>query len=110
MLRNTREVNQVALLRSAQQALGDNTDNLNSQEWITLRNILADGLDTNILFLNWCEREELIQLMEAGQMSNSRAESLAIRGGRITTVDGNENFIVGGNCGNDFRPSRQNQE
>jgi len=102
MKRNNKQINQVKLLRAAHEQMQNTTDDLNSHEWIEMRNMLARGLDTNILFLNWSERTELIEQLEAGLMTNSRAEQLAIRGGRITSLSGNENFIIGGD--GDFRP------
>lgn len=101
MKRNNKQINQVKLLRAAHEAIQNVTDDLNSDEWIEMRNMLARGLDTNILFLNWSERTELIEQLEAGLMTNSKAEQLAIRGGRITSLQGRD-FIIGGD--GDFRP------
>jgi hypothetical protein len=106
MKRNSKDINQVALLRAAQESLNNpNTQNLNSDEWCEMQQILANGLDTNILFLNLSEREELIQQLEAGKMTNSQAERLAISGGRITSMNGWDGFVIGGV--GDLRPSKQ---
>jgi len=103
MKRNTKQINQVKLLRAAHEQMQNTTDDLNSHEWIEMRNMLARGLDTNILFLNWSDRNELIEQLEAGKITNSKAEQLAIRGGKIENPNSRHSFIVGG-AGGDFRP------
>ena len=101
MKKNTKNINQVALLRAAQESL-NGIQNLNSYEWVEMIQILCDGLDTNILWLNWNEREELILQLEAGKMTNSQAERLAISGGKITSMQGSNRFVIGG-VGRDLR-------
>ena len=70
MKKNTKNINQVALLRAAQESL-NGIQNLNSYEWVEMIQILCDGLDTNILWLNWNVREELILQLEAGKMTRT---------------------------------------
>ena len=65
-----------------------------------LQSVEDDELSFVVLPLS--QGTELIEQLEAGLMTNSKAEQLAIRGGRITSLSGNENFIIGGD--GDFRP------
>ena len=98
MKRNTKEINQVKLLRQAHTSLSKMAGKLNRDEFNVMVRIFSKELHTNILLLHWSEADELLNLMEAGKLTNSAAERLAQYGGRIETADGNcKRFIIAGN-------------
>tara|TARA_R100000353_G_C6498990_1_gene193738 strand:- start:956 stop:1312 length:357 start_codon:yes stop_codon:yes gene_type:complete len=100
MKKNINGVSQVKLLRIAYMTLSKYANSfeieLNDDEWFELKENFAKSLQTNILFLNWEEQDALITELEHGRITNSKAERIAEKGGKIDLVCGKKDFIVMG--------------
>ena len=100
MKKNINGVSQVKLLRIAYNTLSKYANSfeieLNDDEWFELKENFAKSLQTNILFLNWEEQDALITQLEMGNITNSQAERIAEKGGRIDLVGGKKDFLIQG--------------
>mgnify|MGYP001429492406 CR=1 FL=1 len=100
MKKNINGVSQVKLLRIAYETMKKYANSfdieLNDDEWFELKENFAKSLQTNILFLTWEEQDALITELEHGRITNSKAERIAEKGGKIDLVCGKKDFIVMG--------------
>ena len=88
MKKNINGVSQVKLLRIAYETMKKYANSfdieLNDDEWFELKENFAKSLQTNILFLTWIEQDALITQLEMGKITNSQAERIAEKGGKIS--------------------------
>jgi len=99
MKKNINGVSQVKLLRIAYETIKKYANSfeieLNDDEWFELKENFAKSLQTNILFLSWEEQDALITQLEMGIITNSQAERIAEKGGKIN-YDGKKDFLIQG--------------
>ena len=79
MKANTKEINYAKMLKHCWGLLGSASRTLSSQEFNQMQRAFAILLDTNILWLNHSYIDDILEKLEAGEITNSQAERIATR-------------------------------
>ena len=79
MKANTKEINYAKILKHCWKHLGSASRTLSRQEFNQMQRAFAILLDTNILWLNHSYIDDILEKLEAGEITNSQAERIATR-------------------------------
>ena len=79
MKANTKEINYAKILKHCWGLLGSASRTLCRQEFNQMQRAFAILLDTNILWLNHSYIDDILEKLEAGEITNSQAERIATR-------------------------------
>lgn len=79
MKANTKEINYAKMLKHCWGLLGSASRTLSRQEFNQMQRAFAILLDTNILWLNHSYIDDILEKLEAGEITNSQAERIATR-------------------------------
>ncbi len=79
MKANTKEINYAKMLKHCWGLLGSASRTLSRQEFNQIQRAFAILLDTNILWLNHSYVDDILEKLEAGEITNSQAERIATR-------------------------------
>ena len=79
MKANTKEINYAKMLKHCWGLLGSASRTLSRQEFNQMQRAFAILLDTNILLLNHSYIDDILEKLEAGEITNSQAERIATR-------------------------------
>ena len=79
MKANTKEINYAKMLKHCWGLLGSASRTLSRQEFNQMQRAFAILLDTNILCLNHSYIDDILEKLEAGEITNSQAERIATR-------------------------------
>jgi len=79
MKANTKEINYAKILKHCWKHLGSISTTLSREEFNQIQRAFAILLDTNILWLNHSYVDDILEKLEAGEITNSQAERIATR-------------------------------
>jgi len=77
MKANTKKINYVKMLRHCIEHLGNIAETTNDDEFLDIKRAYSILLDTNILYLTWYEMNDILEKLEAKEITNSQAEKIA---------------------------------
>jgi hypothetical protein len=79
MKANTKEINYAKMLKHCWGLLGSASRTLSREEFNQMQRAFAILLDTNILWLNHSYIDDILEKLEAKEITNSQAERIATR-------------------------------
>jgi hypothetical protein len=79
MKANTKEINYAKILKHCWKHLGSIAGTLSREEFNQIQRAFAILLDTNILWLNHSYVDDILEKLEAKEITNSQAERIATR-------------------------------
>lgn len=79
MKANTKEINYVKILRYCIEHLGNIAETTSNDEFCEIKRAYSILLDTNILYLTHSEMNDILERLEAKEITNSQAEKIATK-------------------------------